>query len=103
MRTQWTNTPSRPGRSCRCERFSPIFFRERIGPGALKQYAAVLKLAPRRFNATAGAARAAAKAGDTTRPAPTRCSFSRLPKTPKRRDRSWPGRALTCPLESNLR
>src|SRR5437899_4022849 len=33
---------------------------------ALQQYAAVLKFAPRRFNATAGAARAAAKAGDST-------------------------------------
>ena len=31
---------------------------------ALKQYEAVLKQAPRRFNATAGAAKAAAKAGD---------------------------------------
>jgi len=31
---------------------------------ALKEYEAVLKIAPRRFNATAGAAKAAAQAGD---------------------------------------
>jgi hypothetical protein len=31
---------------------------------ALKEYEAVLKIAPRRFNATAGAAKAAAKGGD---------------------------------------
>jgi hypothetical protein len=31
---------------------------------ALKEYEAVLKIAPRRFNATAGAARAADRAGD---------------------------------------
>ena len=31
---------------------------------ALKEYEAVLKIAPRRFNATAGAAKAADKAGD---------------------------------------
>jgi hypothetical protein len=35
-------------------------------PQALKEYAAVLKIAPRRFNATAGAAKAADKAGDRT-------------------------------------
>ena len=34
---------------------------------ALKEYEAVLKTAPRRFNATAGAAKAADKAGDKTR------------------------------------
>lgn len=34
---------------------------------ALAEYEAVLKIAPRRFNATAGAARAAAKAADETR------------------------------------
>jgi hypothetical protein len=34
---------------------------------ALKEYQAVLKFAPRRFHATAGAARAADKAGDATR------------------------------------
>ncbi len=33
-------------------------------PDALKEYEAVLKIAPRRFNATAGAAKAADKAGD---------------------------------------
>ena len=33
-------------------------------PDALKEYEAVLKIAPRRFNATAGAARAADQAGD---------------------------------------
>jgi hypothetical protein len=33
---------------------------------ALKEYEAVLRTAPRRFNATAGAARAAEKAGDAT-------------------------------------
>jgi len=33
-------------------------------PEALKEYQAVLKIAPRRFNATAGAAMAADKAGD---------------------------------------
>jgi hypothetical protein len=36
-------------------------------PEALKEYEAVLKTAPRRFNATAGAAKAADKAGDQTR------------------------------------
>lgn len=36
-------------------------------PGALNEYEAVLKTAPRRFNATAGAARAAGKAGDETK------------------------------------
>ena len=34
---------------------------------ALKEYETVLKLAPRRFNATAGAARAAGKAGDSAK------------------------------------
>jgi tetratricopeptide (TPR) repeat protein len=33
---------------------------------AFREYEAVLKVAPRRFNATAGAARAAEKAGDKT-------------------------------------
>jgi tetratricopeptide (TPR) repeat protein len=33
---------------------------------ALKEYQAVLKVAPRRFNATAGAAKSAAKAGDAS-------------------------------------
>ena len=33
---------------------------------ALREYQAVLKIAPRRFNATAGAAKAADKAGDKT-------------------------------------
>jgi tetratricopeptide (TPR) repeat protein len=33
---------------------------------ALREYEAVLKMAPRRFNATAGAAKAAEKAGDNT-------------------------------------
>ena len=38
---------------------------ENGGPAdALKEYEAVLKTAPRRFNATAGAAKAAAAAGD---------------------------------------
>ncbi len=36
-------------------------------PDALKEYEAVLKTAPRRFNATAGAAKAADKAGDQTK------------------------------------
>ena len=35
--------------------------------GALKEYEAVLKTAPRRLNATAGAAKAADKAGDKTK------------------------------------
>lgn len=34
---------------------------------ALKQYEAVLKISPRRFNATAGAAKAAAKSGDVSK------------------------------------
>jgi uncharacterized protein HemY len=34
---------------------------------ALKEYEAVLKTAPRRFNATAGAAKSADKAGDRTK------------------------------------
>ena len=41
---------------------------ENGSPGeALREYEAVLKIAPRRFNATAGAAKAADKAGDKTR------------------------------------
>jgi tetratricopeptide (TPR) repeat protein len=36
-------------------------------PEALREYEAVLKIAPRRFNATAGAAKAADKAGDRSR------------------------------------
>ena len=48
------------------EILADLLFENGSAPEALKQYAAVLKLAPRRFNATAGAARAAAKAGDTT-------------------------------------
>ena len=36
-------------------------------PEALREYEAVLKIAPRRFNATAGAAKAADKAGDKAR------------------------------------
>lgn len=36
-------------------------------PDALKEYEAVLKIAPRRFNATGGAAKAADKAGDKTK------------------------------------
>ena len=36
-------------------------------PEALNEYEAVLKIAPRRFNATAGAAKAADKAGDKTK------------------------------------
>ena len=48
------------------EILADLLFENGSAPEALKQYAAVLKLAPRRFNATAGAARAAAKAGDST-------------------------------------
>ena len=60
---------------------------------ALRQYEAVLKSAPRRFNATAGAARAAAEASDEFKPERTRCSFWRSARTPKFRDRVWLGRA----------
>ncbi len=48
------------------EILADLLFENGSVPEALRQYTAVLKFAPRRFNATAGAARAAAKSGDTT-------------------------------------
>jgi hypothetical protein len=48
------------------EILADLLFENGSASDALKQYAAVLKLAPRRYNATAGAARAAAKAGEPT-------------------------------------
>jgi hypothetical protein len=48
------------------EMLADLLLENGAAPEALKEYEAVLKTAPRRFNATAGAARAAGKAGDQT-------------------------------------
>jgi len=49
------------------EMLADLLLEDGAAPEALKEYEAVLKTAPRRFNATAGAARAADKAGDKTK------------------------------------
>jgi tetratricopeptide (TPR) repeat protein len=49
------------------EMLADILFENGAAAEALKEYEAVLKIAPRRFNATAGAGRAAEKAGDKTK------------------------------------
>ena len=49
------------------EMLADLLLENGAAPEALKEYEAVLKAAPRRLNATAGAARAADKAGDKTR------------------------------------
>jgi hypothetical protein len=49
------------------EMLADLLLENGAAPAALKEYEAVLKTAPRRFNATAGAARAADKAGDKAR------------------------------------
>jgi hypothetical protein len=49
------------------EMLADLLLESGAAPEALKEYEAVLKTAPRRLNATAGAARAADKAGDQTR------------------------------------
>jgi hypothetical protein len=49
------------------EMLADLLLENGAAPEALKEYEAVLKIAPRRFNATAGAARAAGKAGDRTK------------------------------------
>jgi hypothetical protein len=49
------------------EMLADLLLENGAAPEALKEYEAVLKTAPRRFNATAGAARAADKAGDTAK------------------------------------
>jgi len=46
------------------EMLADLLMENGAAPEALKEYEAVLKIAPRRFNATAGAAKAADKAGD---------------------------------------
>ena len=46
------------------EMLADVLLENGTAPEALKEYEAVLKTAPRRFNATAGAARAADRAGD---------------------------------------
>jgi hypothetical protein len=46
------------------EMLADVLLESGAAPEALKEYEAVLKTAPRRFNATAGAAKAAGKAGD---------------------------------------
>ena len=46
------------------EILADLLLEDGAAAAALKEYEAVLKTAPRRFNATAGAAKAAAKAGD---------------------------------------
>ena len=49
------------------EILADVLLENGMAPEALKEYEAVLKIAPRRFNATAGASLAADKAGDKTR------------------------------------
>ncbi len=49
------------------EMLADLLLENGAAPQALKEYEAVLKVAPRRFNATAGAAKAADKAGDKTK------------------------------------
>jgi hypothetical protein len=49
------------------EMLADVLLENGAAPEALKEYEAVLKTAPRRFNATAGAAKAADKAGDKTK------------------------------------
>ena len=49
------------------EMLADLLLEKGAAPAALKEYEAVLKTAPRRFNATAGAAKAADKAGDRTK------------------------------------
>jgi len=49
------------------EMLADLLLENGAAPEALQEYEAVLKTAPRRFNATAGAARAADKAGDQTK------------------------------------
>ena len=49
------------------EMLADLLLENGAAPEALKEYEAVLKIAPRRFNATAGAAKAADKAGDKTK------------------------------------
>lgn len=46
------------------EILADLLLENRAAVEALREYKAVLKVAPRRFNATAGAARAAEKSGD---------------------------------------
>ena len=60
---------------------------------ALKEYEAVLKTAPRRFNATAGAAKAADEAGNRAKARAYAMQLSRSPRTPKLRGRNWLGHA----------
>jgi tetratricopeptide (TPR) repeat protein len=49
------------------EMLADLLLENGAAPEALKEYEAVLKIAPRRFNATAGAAKAADKSGDKTK------------------------------------
>jgi hypothetical protein len=49
------------------EMLADLLLEDGAAPEALKEYEAVVKTAPRRFNATAGAAKAAAKAGEKTK------------------------------------
>ena len=49
------------------EMLADLLLEDGAAAEALKEYEAVLKTAPRRFNATAGAAKAAAQAGDRTK------------------------------------
>lgn len=49
------------------EMLADLLLENGAAPEALQEYEAVLKIAPRRLNATAGAARAADKAGDQTK------------------------------------
>jgi len=49
------------------EMLADLLLENGMAPEALKEYEAVLKAAPRRLNATAGAAKAADKAGDKTK------------------------------------
>ena len=49
------------------EMLADVLLENGAAPDALKEYEAVLKVAPHRLNATAGAAKAAEKAGDKTK------------------------------------
>ena len=59
--------PVTPGALPVHEMLADLLLENGAAPEALKEYEAVLKIAPRRFNATAGAAKAADKAGDKTK------------------------------------
>jgi len=59
------------------EMLADLLLENGAAPEALKEYEVVLKTAPRRFNATAGAAKAASKAGDKAKAPRLRNAASR--------------------------